>query len=164
MTQNYDLAIVPGSFDPMTLGHLDLIADAAKRYREVVVAVMTNNEKQVFFDMETRVRIAKASVRALPNVRVIADRGMLVDLFDRLGADAVCKGYRNETDLAYERLQDEWNCAHNPRFRTELIHSCGEHATLSSTAVRERIARGEALNGFVADAAIPIILKNIKQF
>ena len=157
MTQKYDLAIVPGSFDPMTLGHLDLVTDAAKRYREVVVAVMTNEEKQVFFDMETRVRIAEATVRGLPNVRVISDRGMLIDLFDRLGADAVCKGYRNEIDLAYERVQDEWNRAHNPRFRTEYIRSHGEHATLSSTAVREKIARGEALNGLVADEAIPIV-------
>lgn len=161
MKDQRNLALVPGSFDPMTLGHRDLIEAVAERYREVVVAVMINDAKKTFFDMETRVRIAEVTVRGLPNVRVISDRGMLIDLFDRIGADAVCKGYRNQKDLAYERVQDEWNRAHNPRFRTELIASRGEHATVSSTAVREKISRGEALNGLVADEAIPIILDKI---
>lgn len=154
----YDLAIVPGSFDPMTLGHLDLIKKVAKRYREVVVAVMVNDAKSTMFDMETRVRIAEATVAGLPNVRVISDNGMLIDLFDRLGADAVCKGYRDETDLAYERLQDEWNCAHNPRFHTELFASSEPFSALHSTDAREKIKRGESLVGLIADPAIPIIL------
>ncbi len=152
-----DLAIVAGSFDPMTLGHRDLIEAAAKRYGQVVVAVMVNDAKQTLFDIETRVRIAEATVAGLANVRVIADRGMLIDLFDRLGADAVCKGYRDETDLAYERVQDEWNRAHNPRFRTDLIPASGAHAHVSSTEVRQKLANGEAVNGLVAEGAIPLI-------
>ena len=88
------LAIVPGSFDPMTLGHLELIKTVAKRYDEVVVAVMVNRSKKYMFDMETRVAIAEETVKELSNVRVIADAGMLIDLFDKLQADAVCKGWR----------------------------------------------------------------------
>ena len=108
----------------MTLGHLSLIETVAKQYDRVTVAVMVNDAKQYLFDMDTRVAIAKATVAELENVDVISDRGMLVDLYDRLGADAVCKGYRNEKDLLYEREMAEWNHAHNPRFHTELTE-CG---------------------------------------
>ncbi len=151
------LAIVPGSFDPMTLGHLDVIRAAAERYDEVVVAVMINREKQYLFDMETRVRIAEATVASLPHVRVIADEGMLIDLFDRLGADAVCKGWRNETDLHYEEQMAQWNRAHNPRFCTELFRASEAHGELSSTAVRARLACGEGIEELVHPDAIPLI-------
>lgn len=143
------LAIVPGSFDPMTLGHVALIKRVAERYDEVVVAVMINADKNYLFDMETRVRIAERSVSELKNVRVIADSGMLIDLYDRLGADAVCKGVRNETDRAYEERMAAWNSAHNPRFCTELIAAESDYSTLSSTYVREMLEKGESLTGLV---------------
>ena len=150
-------AIVPGSFDPMTLGHLDLISRVAEDYDRVTVAVMINDAKEYLFDMDTRVAIAKATVNRLENVDVIADNGMLIDLFDRLGADAVCKGFRNEEDLRYEREMAEWNHAHNPRFTTGLYRSTGEHSTLSSTEVRAMLNQGESLDGVVHRDAIAII-------
>ena len=153
------LAIVPGSFDPMTLGHLDVVRTVAARYDEVVVAVMINRAKSYQFNMETRVRIAEATVAGLPNVRVIAETGLLIDLFDRLGADAVCKGWRNATDYEYELHMADWNAAHNPRFRTELIHAKNEHADLSSTLVREKMARGEALDGLMHPDVIKLLSK-----
>ena len=143
------LAIVPGSFDPMTLGHLDIVETVAKRYDEVVVAVMINRAKQYRFDMDTRVKIAEATVASLTNVRVISETGLLIDLFDRLGADAVCKGWRNEADYEYELHMADWNAAHNPRFRTEMIHAKNEHADLSSTLVREKMDRGESLSNLI---------------
>ncbi|MBQ9773118.1 MAG: pantetheine-phosphate adenylyltransferase [Clostridia bacterium] len=152
------LAIIPGSFDPMTLGHLDLVASAAKRYDEVVVAVMINRSKRYCFDMETRVAIAEKTVAAYPNVRVIADTGMLIDLFDRLGADAVCKGWRNTRDYDYELHMADWNQAHNPRFRTELIRAKSAHKEISSTEVRRLLEAGESLEEYVHADAIPIIL------
>ena len=151
------LAIVPGSFDPMTLGHLDVIREASRRYDEVVVAVMVNREKQYLFDMETRVRIAEATVEELSNVRVIADEGMLIDLFDRLDADAVCKGWRNETDLAYEQKMAEWNLSHNPRFRTVLIPARDVHREISSTEVRARLADSEAVEALMHPNAVAIM-------
>ena len=150
-------AIVPGSFDPMTLGHLSLIEAVAARYDRVTVAVMINPAKEYLFSKEMRVAIARATVGALSNVEVLADDGMLIDLYDRLGADAVCKGYRNEKDLAYEQEMADWNRAHNPRFETVLIPSYGEHHALSSTEVRERIARGETLADTVHRDALPLI-------
>ena len=153
------LALIPGSFDPMTLGHLDLVRTVAREYDEVVVAVMINSEKKYRYDMQTRVEIAKRTVSELSNVRVIADEGMLIDLFDRLGADAVCKGYRNETDYAYETKMADWNRAHNPRVKTRLFQSAGEHATLSSTEVREILQSGGSLEDRVHPNALPLVLQ-----
>ncbi|MBE6627640.1 MAG: pantetheine-phosphate adenylyltransferase [Ruminococcaceae bacterium] len=151
------LAIVPGSFDPMTLGHLELIGIAARRYDEVVVAVMQNAEKNYLFTTEERVEIARRTVAALPNVRVISDDGMLIDLFDRLGATAVCKGVRNETDLAYETYMANWNQEHNPRFVTELIPSEGCYANVSSTDVRNAMKNREELSALVHPDVISIL-------
>lgn len=155
---NRKIAIVPGSFDPMTLGHRALIETVAARYETVYVAVMTNFAKKPFLENEDRLKIAELTLSELPNVKILADSGLLVDLFDRLHADAVCKGYRNDADLAYERTQDEWNRARNPRFVTELIPAKAETAQISSTRVRELLAKGEALSGLVAEAAIPVLL------
>ena len=143
------LAIVPGSFDPMTLGHLELVKTVAKRYDEVVVAVMVNNAKKYLFDMETRIAIAEETVKELPNVRVIADSGMLIDLFDKLNADAVCKGWRNQHDYDYELHMADWNSSHNPRFRTEMIRAKSSMENISSSEVRRRLAEGEPLEDIV---------------
>ena len=151
------LAIVPGSFDPMTMGHLDIVRKAAERYDEVVVAVMINASKKYLFDMETRVEIAKRTVAAYPNVRVIADRGMLIDLFERLHASTVCKGWRNQRDYDYELHMAEWNRAHNPRFRTEMIRAKKSVEHISSSEVRRRLMAGESLEGIVHPDAEPLI-------
>jgi pantetheine-phosphate adenylyltransferase len=152
------LAIVPGSFDPMTLGHLDVVEQALREYDEVVVAVMVNAQKKTAFDMETRVAIARKTVEHLPRVRVISDTGMLIDLFDRLSADAVCKGYRNQTDYDYEMEMADWNSKHNPRFRTVLYPARAERQMLSSTVVRGELAEGGELVGLVHPNALPLIL------
>lgn len=151
------LCIVPGTFDPMTLGHLALIKEAAARYGEVVVAVMVNEQKTPLYPTDVRVAIARATVAGLPNVRVISDRGLLIDLFDRLSADAVVKGYRNRVDYDYETKMDEWNRAHNPRFRTVLLRSEPTMEQISSTVVREKIRNGETLDGLVHPDALPLL-------
>ena len=153
------LAIVPGSFDPMTLGHLDVVEQALEKYDEVVVAVMVNDQKKTTFDMETRVAIAQKTVEHLPRVRVISDTGMLIDLFDRLGASAVCKGYRDQTDYEYETRMADWNVQHNPRFRTVLYPAKEARQTLSSTRVRGELAQGGDLGGLVHPNALPLILE-----
>lgn len=153
------LAIVPGSFDPMTLGHLEIIRRAASEYDEVVVAVMVNAEKEYLFSMEERVLIAEQTVRDLSNVRVISDTGLLIDLFDRLGADTVCKGWRNGADLAYEQTMAEWNRAHNPRFSTTLYQSESHFTSLSSTAVRNILQDAGSLDGLIHPNAMDEVEK-----
>ena len=88
---------------------------------------------------------------------------MLIDLFDRLGATAVCKGWRNSVDYAYELKMSEWNKSHNPRFRTEFYQSEGEYATLSSTEVNELLEKGEIPEGLVHPDALPILLEHLKK-
>lgn len=157
------LAIVPGSFDPMTIGHLELVRTVAKLYDEVVVAVMINPSKKYLFDMETRVEIARMTVSDLKNVRVISDKGLLIDLFDSLDADAVCKGWRNDADYAYEIKMADWNREHNPRFVTKLFRSRGATATLSSTEVRERLLSGEIPEGLVHPSVLDKVIQKLKK-
>ena len=161
--KNGKIAIVPGSFDPMTLGHRALIEKVCKRYEVVYVAVMTNFAKKPFLESDMRRRIAELTLSDLSNAKVIADDGLLVDLFERLHADVVCKGYRNEADLVYERVQDEWNRAHNPRFLTELIPAAPGTGEISSTLVRDRLVKGEDLSGLVAEQAIPLLLESFAK-
>ncbi len=152
------IAIVPGSFDPMTLGHRALVEQALEHYDQVIVAVMNNADKTYLFDMNTRLMIARRTVEDLPAVRVLCDEGLLVDLYRRTGADAVCKGYRNDADYAYECRMAEWNRAHEPTFRTVLLKAGERYPTLSSTEVRSMLKKGETPSGLVHPAAIPLIL------
>ena len=121
MKQSKRIAIVPGSFDPITIGHVDIVRRASQMYDEVVVAVMINREKRYLFTMEQRKRLAEAAVLDIPNVSVISSEGMLWKLAKDLGACALVKGYRNETDLAYEQTMAEYNREHNPDAETILL-------------------------------------------
>ena len=136
------IALLPGSYDPITLGHLDIIARAAARFDEVVVAVMNNAAKAYSFTMAQRAELARLATAHIENVRVVADEGMLVDLFDRLGADVIVKGVRNEADCAYENEMAAYNLKKNPRARTELWQASASLAEVSSTRVREAIKSG----------------------
>ncbi|MBQ9803053.1 MAG: pantetheine-phosphate adenylyltransferase [Clostridia bacterium] len=137
------IAIVPGSFDPITEGHLNIVKRALTLYDEVVVAVMNNAAKTYMFDMDARAEMARRAVAGLNGVRVVADSGMLVDLFDRIGAEAIVKGVRNGEDLIYEQEMADYNLAHNPRAKTVLLEADASLDSLSSTRVREHILQGK---------------------
>ena len=154
-----DVAIVPGSFDPITNGHVNIVKRAADMYGKVYLAVMINPSKQYMFTIEERKSIAEAAVIDIPNVEVITSEGMLWELTRDLGANAIVKGYRNETDLEYEKKMAEFNSAHYPDAPTVLLKADAELIDLSSTAVRELINRGDALNHFLPDKAIEEINK-----
>ena len=98
MSNKTTVAIVPGSFDPITNGHIFVINEAAKRYDKVFVAVMINSDKEYMFTLDERKSIAVAAVRNISNVEVIASNGWLYELANSLNADAIVKGYRNNTD------------------------------------------------------------------
>ena len=149
------IAIIPGSYDPITLGHLDLVKRALTQFDEVVVAVMNNAQKTYLFDMDTRAEMVRLATSELFGVRVVADSGMLVDLFDRMGATAIVKGVRNNEDLAYEQEMAAYNLSKNPLAKTVLLEANEELAAVSSTRVRELIRSGtvprELLPSKVAD-------------
>ena len=148
------IALLPGSYDPITLGHLDIITRAAARFDEVVVAVMNNAAKAYRFTMAERAELARLATAHIKNVRVLADEGMLVDLFDRLGADVIIKGVRNEVDLAYENEMAAYNLEKNPRARTELWQANDALAEVSSTRVREAIGAGVLPNDLLPQAVL----------
>ena len=151
------VAIVPGSFDPITYGHIELVRSALKSYDHVYLAVMINPEKEYLFTMEQRVASAKAALADFSRVEVISSSGMLWKLAEDLGATGIVKGYRNETDLTYERQMADFNLAHNPNAPTVLIQSPKSLEAISSTAVRTRLCHGLPLEGYLPDAAIDVI-------
>ena len=158
MSHTMSTALIPGSYDPITLGHLDVITRAAARFDRVVVAVMTNDMrkyvqdalvKQYMFDRDERAAMAAAACAHLPNVEVISAGGMLIDLFDRVEADWIIKGVRSAVDFEYEQKHALYNRAHNPRAETLYIPADPAFDGLSSTLVREKIRSGEPLDDYL---------------
>ena len=154
MNNNKTIAIVPGSFDPITNGHLFVIKAALERYDRVFVAVMINSAKEYTFTLEERKSIAKSALDSMANVEVISSDGWLYDLANELCADAIVKGYRNDTDLEYEKQMAEFNRQYAPESETVLIKSEGELASISSTMVREMLKNNESISDLLPQAAI----------
>lgn len=157
------VAIVPGSFDPITYGHIELVKQALARFERVYLAVMINPQKSYLFTMEQRTEIARAALADFERVEVIASEGMLWKLAEDLGATGIVKGYRNERDLAYEQEMATFNSEHNPQAKTYLFSAPPQMEELSSTVVRERIRKGESLEGYLPQKAIAIIEKIISE-
>ena len=157
MNKNQRIAIVPGSFDPITNGHISIIEEAARLYDKVFVAVMINADKQYMFSLEQRKFIAEACFEGRDNISVISSDGWLWQLANELGACAIVKGYRNDTDLEYEKSMAEFNDAHCPDAKTVLIKSKEDFINISSTLVRNYIQEGRSLEEFLPLAAIKTI-------
>lgn len=156
------LAIVPGSFDPMTLGHKDVIERATRLFDRVVVAIMINPDKQGMFTLLERKRIAELTLSGL-DVEILVSEGYLVELAERLGADAIVKGVRTIEDFEYEQSMALFNHEHYPDCETIYLPSYGKKTSISSTAARARIMSGEATADLLADAADEYI-RNLRQY
>ncbi len=146
------VALIPGSFDPITLGHINIIERAARIADKVYVAVMNNDSakhssvlssKTYMFSMEERLEIVKLSLSHIENVVVTASSGMLIDLFEELNADVIIKGIRTSADLEYEMIHAKWNKEHNPRLETLFLPADDSLVSVSSTLVREYIKNRE---------------------
>ncbi len=154
MKNNKTVAIVPGSFDPITNGHIDIIRRAASLYDIVYVAVMINDQKEYLFSLAEREEIARAATREMENVSVISSSGMLWKLAEDLSADALVKGYRNETDYEYEQKMAKFNFEHNPHAKTVLLKADKALEALSSTCVRDKLEKGIAPDGLLPQEAL----------
>ena len=160
--KKYGTGIVPGSFDPITCGHLDVIRRAAELCERVFVAVMINDQKKYMFTLSEREEIARAACEGLPNVCVISSSGMLFELAREKGAEVIIKGVRNEIDREYELKMAEYNAERNPLVKTVLLDASEELSDVSSTAVREIIGQGGELCGYLPESAI-LKIKEIKD-
>ena len=157
------IAVYPGSFDPITNGHLDIIKRASTDYDVVYVAVMVNSEKQYTFTMDERVEIAIAALSDIENVCVISSEGMLWKLAEDLSAEAIVKGYRNDIDLEYELKMAAYNETKNPKAKTVLLRSKQELEKVSSTEARKRLNNNESLSDFLPEPAIKTINNILKN-
>lgn len=140
--------ILPGSYDPVTVGHLDIIRRAAETNDEVYVVIFVNPEKTYTFSLDDRMRMLMLATDEYENVLVSYSNGMVVDYMREHGIEKIIKGYRNDTDLEYEKKQADFNLAYGG-YETELI-KCREGLELvSSTEVRQRLLRGEDITSLV---------------
>lgn len=151
------ICVVPGSFDPFTLGHLDIVRRAARLFDKVYVAVMVNGGKQGNFAFEVRQKIAEVSCAGLENVEVIYSSGLLYELCESLGACAVVKGMRNSIDYSYECELAEINHHLSPLLETVLLASRPELGYISSSYVRELVRYGKPLDDVLHPAAVKLI-------
>ena len=159
MKNGATIAIVPGSFDPITLGHIDIIKRAAQMYDKVYVAVMINDQKKYLFSIDERESIARKAAKNIPNVCVISSTGMLWQLAADLSADAIVKGYRNPTDYEYEIKMAEYNTAHNPNTKTILLEANKNLEDISSTTVRNMLSEGKSLKKYLPNEVEELIHK-----
>lgn len=150
------ICVVPGSFDPFTIGHLDIVERASKMFDKVYVAIMVNINKTGTFDLATRKKIAEVSCGALPNVTVITAEGLLVDLCEALGAVAIVKGVRNVNDYVYEADLADIN-RHLAHVETVWLPARPSLSFISSTFVRELIKYERPIDGALHPDALHII-------
>lgn len=130
-------ALTPGTFDPITSGHLDIITRASALMDEVVVAVAASEKKRPLFSLEERVGLARQATEHLPNVRVVPFDGLLVDFARQIEATVVVKGLRAITDFEYEFQMTALNYQLDNELETLFIMSPPQHMYLSSSIVRE---------------------------
>ncbi|MEG2633034.1 MAG: pantetheine-phosphate adenylyltransferase, partial [Oscillospiraceae bacterium] len=131
------LAICPGSFDPITKGHLDIIIRAAKLFDSVLVVVLHNPEKSPLFTIDERVEMIKRVTKKLSNVSVDTYYGLLADYVKLKGACAIVKGLRAVSDFEYEFQMDLINKQLNPEFETIFLNTSQEYMFLSSSIVKQ---------------------------
>lgn len=129
-------AIYPGSFDPLTLGHLDMIKRSAKIVDELVIGVLNNSAKNSLFSLDERVSMIKEMTESMPNVTVASFDGLLVDYMKEINATIIVRGLRAVTDFEYELQIAQTNHVENPEVETIFLTTSLQYSYLSSTIVR----------------------------
>ena len=147
-------AIYPGSFDPVTYGHLDIINRSSKIVDELIIGVLKNKAKMPLFSVEERVKMLEDVTKDLPNVRVVPFDGLLVEFAKEMDAQIVIRGLRAVTDFEYELQMSQTNLKLEPQVETMFLTTSLEYSYLSSTIVREVAAFGGDISRFVPEAVI----------
>ncbi|MCW3061826.1 MAG: Phosphopantetheine adenylyltransferase [Capsulimonas sp.] len=152
------IAVYPGSFDPVTSGHLDIIRRAAAMYDEVVVLAAVNSSKSPMFGIAERVEMLETACSDLNNVSVERlEKALLVDFAMARGAQVIVKGLRAVSDFEYEFQMAMLNRRLQPAVETVFLMAAGEHSFLSSSIVKEIGRLGGQIEGLVPDAVLPFL-------
>ncbi len=149
-------AIIPGSYDPVTLGHLDIIRRAAAEYDEVYAVIFQNPKKTYTFSLSDRVRMLMLATDDIDNCLVSYSSGLVIDYMRDHGIDRIVKGYRNEIDYAYEKEMAEWNKKMGG-YDTVLLPANEALTEVSSTRVRELLRTGGDLTELLPSAVIDLL-------
>ena len=142
-------ALFPGSFDPFTAGHLNILRRALTMFDEVVVAVGINQDKRGFFDMPKRLQIINQATSGIPGVSVIQYDSLTIDLCRKLGIRHIVRGVRNMIDFETERSIADANRRLAPDIETNIIPTAQEFAHISSSAVRDILKHGGDYSAFI---------------
>ena len=156
-------AIYPGSFDPVTNGHLDVIRRSSKMVDELIVGVLNNNAKMPLFSVEERVRMLKEVTKDIPNVRIYPFDGLLIDFAAKMEAGVVIRGLRAITDFEYELQMSQTNHKLNPDVETIFLTTSIEYSYLSSTTVKEIASYGGDITQFVPEAVVGKLEQKMKE-
>lgn len=158
------IAVCPGSFDPVTMGHLDIIRRGAKMFDKVIVLVMTNfAKKNASFTPEERIDLIRRATADIPNVEVDTYNGLLANYAREVGAVAIVKGLRAVTDFEYEFQQALINKKLNPEVETVFMTTQAENMFLSSSIVKQICALGGDVSDFVPECILDDIVKRLSR-
>lgn len=145
------VAVCPGSFDPITVGHLDIIRRAAAMFDKLIVVVMVNPKKEYSFSPTERVNLIRAVVTDLPNVEIDYYDGLLADYAKNAGASVIIKGLRAMSDFEYEFQMALANKRLNPEVETVFLTTSAENMYLSSSMVKQIASMGGEIRDFVPE-------------
>jgi pantetheine-phosphate adenylyltransferase len=147
------IAVCPGSFDPITYGHLDIIKRGAKVFDELYIVVLNNTSKKPLFSVQERLNLIKAVTKDIPNVKVDEFHGLLVDYAKSVDADAIIRGLRAVSDFEYEMQITSMNRVLDENIETFFVMTNNQFSFLSSSIVKE-VAR---YNGKISELVPPIV-------
>ena len=154
------IAIYPGSFDPITNGHVDLIHRACKLFDEVIIAITQNTNKDSFLSIDQRVKAVESAIEPLTNTRVLSFDLLLVDFAREHNAQIIIRGLRAVSDFDYEFQLSGMNKRLNPAIETLFMTPSEEFANISSSLVREILFLGGDISQFVPESVKTILLRS----
>ena len=157
------IAIYPGSFDPITNGHVDLIKRASKIFDEVIIAITQNANKSSFLSIEQRVGAVESSIESLSNTRVLSFNSLLVDFARDHDAQIIIRGLRAVSDFEYEFQLSGMNKRLNSEIETLFMTPSEEFANISSSLVREILSLGGDISPFVPPQVKTILLDTLQK-
>ena len=157
------IAVYPGSFDPVTKGHLDIIKRASRTFDKVYVAILTNSSKTPMFSLEKRLEWLRRSTEDIENVEIDSFSGLLVNYLSEKNSNIIIKGLRAVSDFEYEFQMALMNRKLNPDVETLFMMTSGKYSYLSSSIVKEVARHRASLDGLVPDFMIAEITELIEK-
>lgn len=156
-------AIFPGSFDPITYGHLDIIKRASNTVDTLIVAILVNKDKTALFSIDERVQMIKDLTKDISNVEVLSFEGLLVDFAKKQKANFIIRGIRNASDLAYEFHMEKINKLMAPDLEYIYLSGSEKYENISSSLVKELATYGADLSNMVPKKVANKVIKKVKH-